>query len=63
MVETIPFVLEAEIVINIPTDILKNGDRLESVKEGIKKALTKGLYEQALVFEIRNMSLKPESSG
>ena len=63
MVETIPFVLGAEIVINIPADILQNGDRLESVKEGIKKALTKGLYEQGLVFEIRNMSLKPESSG
>lgn len=58
MVETRAFALEADIVINIPADILADADRLEAVREGIKKALTKGLYEQGIDFEIKSLSLK-----
>ena len=58
MVETRAFILEADIAINIPTDILADADRLEAVREGVKKALTKGLYEQGVGFEIKSLSLK-----
>lgn len=63
MVETRIFVLEANIVVNVPVDIFKNERRLKAVKEGIKRALTKGLYEQGVDFEIRKMSLKAKDKA
>lgn len=63
MVETKPFVLEAEIAINVPLDIFRNKDRLEGVREGIKKALTRGLYEQGVDFEIKQIRLKADADN
>jgi hypothetical protein len=58
MVETERIALEAEIIIQIPTDIVRNRQRLEDVKEGLKKAMIKGLYEEGVVFEIKKLNLK-----
>lgn len=57
MVESKTFVLESDIVVKIPIDILGDERRLNAVREGIKKALTKGLYEQGVDFEIRDLRL------
>lgn len=58
MVETRSFQLEADILVKIPIDILQNTGRLEAVRDGLKKALTIGLYEQGVDFEIRNLKFK-----
>jgi hypothetical protein len=57
MVETKAFSLKAEILIHIPTDIIQNRQRLEDVKDGIKKAMTKGLYDEGIEFEIKKLTL------
>jgi hypothetical protein len=58
MVETRALVLEAEIVIHIPLDIMQNKQRLDDVKEGLGKAMTKGLYEEGVDFEVKKLSFK-----
>ena len=58
MVETKTFVIEAKIIIHIPLDIIQNKQRTDDVNEGIKKALTKGLYEEGIGFEIQSLTLK-----
>lgn len=58
MVETKTFVIEAKIIIHIPLDIIHNKQRTDDVKEGIKKAMTKGLYEEGIGFEIKSLTLK-----
>lgn len=58
MVETRALVLEAEIVIHIPLDIMQNKQRLDDVKEGLGKAMAKGLYEEGVDFEVKKLSFK-----
>jgi hypothetical protein len=58
MVETKALVLEAEIVIHVPLDIVQNKHRLEDVKEGLSKAMTKGLYEEGVDFEVKRISFR-----
>ena len=58
MVATKIFVIEAKIKIHIPLDIIQNKQRTDDVKEGIKKAMTKGLYEEGIGFEIKSLILK-----
>jgi hypothetical protein len=58
MVETKSLVLEAQIVVQVPMDIIQNKQRLEDVKEGVKKAMVKGLYEEGLEFEIKKLHFK-----
>ena len=60
MVKIRTFSLKAEIIIHIPTDIIQNKQRIEDVKEGIKRAATKGLYEEGIAFEIRSLRLEEE---
>jgi hypothetical protein len=58
MVETKSLVLEAQLVIQVPMDIIQNKQRLEDVKEGVRKAMIKGLYEEGLEFECKKLSFK-----
>ncbi len=58
MVETERMTLEAQVIIRVPADIVRNKQRLEDVKEGLKKAMIKGLYEEGIEFEIRKINLK-----
>ena len=58
MVETKSLILEAEIIVQVPIDIIQNKQRLEDVKEGVRKSMIKGLYEEGLDFEVRKLHLK-----
>ncbi|MEO9296067.1 MAG: hypothetical protein ABI347_10785 [Nitrososphaera sp.] len=60
MVETKIFSLKAEILVHIPADITQNRQRLEDVKDGIKKAVTKGLYDEGIDFEVEKLALDEE---
>ena len=52
MVKTKEVLLNMEIKIEIPQDIIADKNRLRSVQEGILKVISKGPYEEGLVFNI-----------
>ena len=52
MVKTRDLSLKMEIKIEIPQDIISDKKRLDSVQQGILKAISKGPYEEGLSFKI-----------
>ncbi|HJU79578.1 MAG TPA: hypothetical protein VJ599_08450 [Nitrososphaeraceae archaeon] len=52
MVKTKDLLLRLEINIEIPQDIISDKKRLDSVQQGILKAISKGPYEEGLSFKI-----------
>ncbi|HVD07907.1 MAG TPA: hypothetical protein VNB67_05625 [Nitrososphaeraceae archaeon] len=52
MVRTKEVLLKMEIKIEIPQDIITDKKRLKSVQQGILKVISKGPYEEGLVFNI-----------
>jgi len=58
MVELKKLVLEAEILIEVPKDIVENAERLEDVKKGLAKALTRGLYDQGIDFHVNQIKFR-----
>ena len=52
MVKTKEVLLKMEIKIEIPQDIITDKKRLKSVQQGILKVISKGPYEEGLVFNI-----------
>lgn len=52
MVNTRDLLLKLEIKIEIPQDIISDKKRLDSVQQGILKAISKGPYEEGLSFKI-----------
>lgn len=52
MVKTKEVLLKMEIKIEIPQDIIADKKRLKSVQQGILKVISKGAYEEGLVFNI-----------
>ena len=52
MVKTKEVLLKMEIKIEIPQDIIADKNRLKSVQQGILKVISKGPYEEGLVFNI-----------
>jgi hypothetical protein len=53
-------ILEVEIEIDIPIDIVQDSHRIEAVEEGLSRSISKGLYDQGVSFEIRNCTFKIE---
>ncbi|WP_075053583.1 hypothetical protein [Nitrososphaera viennensis] len=58
MVETKKLLLEAEILIDVPKDIVEDEERLDDVTQGLGKALTKGLYDQGIDFQVSRLSFR-----
>ena len=54
MVETNRVKINLELEVDIPEDIIKDKSRCDNVKEGIIKSISKGLYEQGIIFQIIN---------
>jgi hypothetical protein len=52
LVTTKEIILKMEIKIEIPLDIISDKKRLNSVQQGILKAISKGPYEEGLAFNI-----------
>jgi hypothetical protein len=52
LVKTKEILLKMEIRIEIPQDIISDTKRLNSVQQGILKAISKGPYEEGLAFNI-----------
>lgn len=52
--------LDLEIEIDVPTDIINDEQRFNSVKEGIIRSISRGLYEQGVSFKIMKSNLSRE---
>ena len=52
LVNTRDLLLRLEIKIEVPQDIISDKKRLDSVEQGILKAISKGPYEEGLSFKI-----------
>jgi hypothetical protein len=52
LVKTKEVLLKMEIKIEIPQDIIADKKRLKLVQQGILKVISKGPYEEGLVFNI-----------
>ena len=58
LVEVKKVKINLELEVDIPDDIIKDKNRLDNVKEGIVKSISKGLYEQGIVFKIINTNFE-----
>ncbi len=58
MVKTKKIILELQIEINIPVDILQDSHRIKAVEDGLSRSISKGLYDQGVSFEIKNCNSK-----
>jgi hypothetical protein len=60
MVKTKKMILEVQIEIDIPIDIVQDNHRIKAVEDGLSRSISKGLYDQGASFEIRNCTFKIE---
>jgi hypothetical protein len=58
MVQTKKMVLEIEIEIDVPVDIVQDKNRIKAVEDGLGRSISKGLYDQGVSFKIRKMGCK-----
>jgi len=56
LVQTRKMLLELELEIDVPLDIVQDDRRMRAVEDGIGRSITKGLYEQGVSFQIKKMS-------
>lgn len=55
MVQTKKMVLEIEIEIDVPLDIVQDKARIKAVEDGLGRSISKGLYDQGVSFRIRKI--------
>jgi hypothetical protein len=58
MVETKKMIMEVEIEIDVPTDIVQDSRRIKAVEDGLGRSVSKGLYDQGVSFQIKKISSK-----
>lgn len=58
MVHTRKLILEVEIEIDVPTDIVQDKSRIRVVEDGLGRSISKGLYDQGVSFQIKKISSK-----
>jgi hypothetical protein len=51
-------VVEIEIEINVPIDIVEDKARIRAVEDGLERSITKGLYDQGVSFQIKKIGSK-----
>ena len=58
MVQTKKMILEVEIEVDVPVDIVQNEGRIKAVKDGLGRSISKGLYDQGVSFQIKKIGSK-----
>ncbi len=58
MVQTKKMVLEIEVEIDVPVDIIQDKGRVKAVEDGLGRSISKGLYDQGVSFKIRKTGCK-----
>jgi hypothetical protein len=56
MVKTKKMILEVQIEIDIPIDIVVDSQRIKAVEDGLSRSISKGLYDQGVLFEVKKCS-------
>jgi hypothetical protein len=56
MVKTKKMILEVQIEIDIPIDIVQDSQRIKAVEDGLSRSISKGLYDQGVSFEVKKCS-------
>lgn len=56
MVKMKKMILEVQIEIDIPVDIVQDSQRIKAVEDGLSRSISKGLYDQGVSFEIKKCS-------
>lgn len=59
VVETKSIKLELQIEVGVPTDMIEDKERLKAVEEGILKVISRGLFDDGLVFNIIEIKFDP----
>jgi hypothetical protein len=54
MVKMKKMILDMQIEIDIPVDIVQDSHRIKAVEDGLSRSISKGLYDQGVSFEIKN---------
>ncbi|HEY1211925.1 MAG TPA: hypothetical protein VGE82_03180 [Nitrososphaera sp.] len=58
MVKTKKMILEVEIEIDIPIDIIQDDHRIKAVEDGLSRSISKGLYDQGVSFQLKKCTSK-----
>ena len=58
MVETKRLILDIQIEIDVPVDIVQDKGRIKAVEDGLARSVSKGLYDQGVSFRISKVSSK-----
>jgi hypothetical protein len=58
MVETKKMIMEVEIEIDVPIDIVQDSRRIKAGEDGLGRSISKGLYDQGVSFKIKKISSK-----
>lgn len=58
MVEIKKMILEIEIEIDVPTDIVQDKYRIKAVEDGLGRSISKGLYDQGVSFQIKRIDTR-----
>jgi hypothetical protein len=58
MVQTKKMILEIEIEIEVPVDIVQDKGRIKAVEDGLGRSISKGLYDQGVSFQIKKIGSK-----
>jgi hypothetical protein len=58
MVKMKKMILDVQIEIDIPVDIVQDSQRIKAVEDGLSRSISKGLYDQGVSFEIKNWNSK-----
>jgi hypothetical protein len=58
MVASKKILLEIEIEVNMPLDIIEDKQRLKAIEDGLVKSISKGLYEEGVSFRISKVKFK-----
>ncbi len=58
MVEIKKMILEIEIEIDVPADIVQDKYRIKAVEDGLGRSISKGLYDQGVSFQIKRIDTR-----
>jgi hypothetical protein len=58
MVKTKKMILDVQIEIDVPIDIVQDSHRIKAVEDGLSRSISKGLYDRGVSFEIKKWSCR-----
>ena len=60
MVEIRKLLLDVQIEVDVPMDIVQDQGRIKAVEDGLARSISKGLYDQGVSFRLTRIGSKIE---